>query len=99
MSKPVNFRFPEELIDRLRDAAKNEGVSVTDILIVAAEAYLGRQFTNKKLESEEKVLTNKDISTDIKPLLEKAIEKKVKTGIFFKPCPKEYQTRSAGKGK
>jgi len=114
MSKSVHYRLPDELYEDLVEYAKKEGVSVTDVVIAGINKVLHEEQVGWHEDEPRAVVLNpeavcvveasppaikkvKDIPK-VLPVLEKAIEKKVSSGTF-RPYPKEYQTRNAGKKK
>lgn len=89
MSKRVNYRFPDDVCERLRVEAEESKVSVTDVILLAIEEYFNRK---KPEPAEVKPVV-------VREFVNKSVEYKVSSGGYFRPMPKSAQTKNNGKEK
>lgn len=85
MSKSVHYRLPDKLYEDLVAYAKKEGVSVTDVVIEGIRSVI---HDGEMVKGEVVCVVEKEPPT-IDKKLEKAIERKVAFGEFFRPMPKK----------
>ena len=101
MSVPLHCRVSDEIYESIKGEVAENGVSITDVVTLALVEHFGKVsggvICHVEQAPSEKPKVSKKVEDIVPEILPDLAAKKVASGGYFRPMPKDYALRNAGK--